>query len=123
MNFRDVIQNLMQQQSQQAPISDMDMQRIQQQQQPQPQQQAPISDMDIQKMQQMMQQLNPDQLRALQQEMAGQSAPAASPQQMMQQGAGSGLGSLPNAFMQRLQQQKQNQVPQDALGLGYGVQR
>lgn len=110
MDFRDVIQNLMQQQTQQQP-------------QPQPQQQAPISDMDIQKIQGIMQQLNPDQLRALQQELAGQSAPAASPQQMMQQGAGSGLGSLPNAFMQRLQQQQQNQVPQDSFGLGYGVQR
>jgi len=108
MDIREILQRIMQQQQPPQP--------------PPPQQQAPISDMDIQKMQGMMQQLNPDQLRMLQQELASQSAPAASSQQM-RQGAGSGLSSLPNAFMQRSQQPQQNQVPQNALGLGYGVQR
>ena len=66
---------------------------------------------------QIIQQLSPEQIQKLQQELAGQSAPAASNQQM-QQGVGSGLGSLPNAFMERLQQQ-QPQL-QDELQTGAG---
>ncbi len=125
MDFKEMIERLMQQNmQQQAPISDMDMQRIQQQQ---PQQQAPISDMDIQKMQQIQQQMqqnrlrqvSPEQMQMLQQQLP-QSAPAASPEMMIERG---GMGALPNAFMERLQQMQQQQVPPNSLGLGYGVQR
>lgn len=150
MDFREVLQRLMQQQQDpQKYMSDSEQMLLNQRQHQQMQAQEQARDQMMQEQMKMnrqkamsaqpirpdglnqrlldrvanntLRQVPPEQRQMLLQELAGQSAPAASIQQMqMQRG---GLGALPNAFMQRLQQQQQNQVPQDALGLGYGVQR
>lgn len=108
MEFREMLQRLMQQ-------------NMQQQQDPQ----KYMSDseqmmLNLNRMQQnRLRQVQPEQMQMLQQQLP-QSAPAASPEMMMERG---GMGALPNAFLERLQQMQQQQVPPNSLGLGYGVQR
>jgi hypothetical protein len=90
MDFQEMIKRLMQQSGQhQSPVSDGDMQRIQQMQ-AQEQEQARRNQMMQQQMQQnRLRQVPPEAIQMLQQQLP-QSAPAASPEMMMERGGRSG---------------------------------
>tara|TARA_R110002012_G_scaffold283327_1_gene473648 strand:+ start:31 stop:516 length:486 start_codon:yes stop_codon:yes gene_type:complete len=128
MDFKEMIERLMRQNmQQQAPNAAMQHQQMQaeqarneaMQQQMQRRGLGQLSDMDVQRIQQMQQnrlrQVPPEQMQMLHQQLP-QSAPAASPEMMMERG---GMGALPNALMERLQQmqpQLQDELQTGASG-------
>ena len=144
MDFQELIKRLMQQNiNQQAPHAVMQQQQMQAQEQAREaimQQQMRKNRQDAMSAQPIrpdgmnqrlldrvgnrLRQVPPEQMQMLQQQLP-QSAPVASPediQRQMQLDRG-GMGALPNAFLQRLQQMQQQQVPPTSFGRGYGVQR
>lgn len=145
MDFQEMIERLMQQnRQQQAPHAVMQQQQMQAQEQARNQammqEQMRINRQDAMSAQPIrpdgmnqrlldrvgnrLRQVPPEQMQMLRQQLP-QSAPAASPediQRQMQLDRG-GMGALPSAFLQRLQQMQQQQVPPTSFGRGYGVQR
>ena len=140
MNFQEMIERLMQQNRQrQAPHAVMQQQQMQDQEQARNQaimqEQMRINRQEAMSAQPIrpdgtnqrlldrvgnrLRQVPPEQMQMLHEQLP-QSAPSASPEMMMERG---GMGALPNAFLQRLQQMQQQQVPPASFGLGYGVQR